>query len=190
MRKLPVVIALLGLSGGALAQQDDDALLARSRAIAKQLMETLGAALKKEMAEGGPAAAIKVCKSVAVDKAGELSRQNGAKVTRVSAKVRNPLLGSPDAWEQEGLLRLQARLDNGETANKLELAETVSEPQGRAYRYLKAVAVQPLCLSCHGPSEAIAADVKAVLASEYPKDQAIGYSVGQLRGAISIKLPR
>ena len=40
-----------------------------------------------------------------------------------------------------------------------------------------------MCLTCHGPVEAIPPEVRAVLRKRYPSDQATGYSVGDLRGA-------
>ncbi|WP_230369259.1 hypothetical protein [Paludibacterium denitrificans] len=64
---------------------------------ANRLLQRLGTALKQEMSTHGPVAAIGVCKDLAPQLAGELSRENGWKVTRVSLKVRNPMLGLPDA---------------------------------------------------------------------------------------------
>jgi hypothetical protein len=121
--------------------------------------------------------------------AGELSRQNGVKLTRVSLRVRNPLLGTPDAWEQGVLLSFEARLAKGEPADKLEFAETVSEPAGRYFRYMKALPVQPVCVNCHGEAANLAPEIKERIAREYPADRATGYLPGQIRGAVSVKRP-
>ncbi|MFN0314153.1 MAG: DUF3365 domain-containing protein [Burkholderiales bacterium] len=158
-------------------------LTLKARAIAGQLVQQLGAALKKEMSSNGPASAISVCKSLAPEIAGRLSREHGARVTRVSLKIRNPLLGQPDSWEQAIL----AGFDRADNETALEYSEIVTEPQGRYFRYMKAIPVQPLCLTCHGPREAIPAEVKTILAKEYPHDQATGYGAGQIRGAVTIK---
>jgi hypothetical protein len=196
MRNRPALAPRLGafatllLFVSAIPAQDESASeLAQSRTIAKELVGELGAALKKSLAEEGPAGAIKVCKNVAVDKAAALSRAHGARVTRVSLKVRNPLLGLPDAWERAGLLQFEARAAKSEPAEKMELGERVDEGGTRFFRYLKAIPVQPMCLSCHGAPNAMPADVKAALATEYPRDQAVGYALGEIRGAISIKIP-
>ena len=69
----------------------------------------------------------------------------------------------------------------------LETSEFVEDADGRWYRYMKAIPAQPMCLQCHGQEEDIPADVKAVLAWEYPEDQATGYREGDIRGAISIR---
>ncbi len=177
-------------SGPAVADADFDADLAESRALAGQLGSQLGAALKKELSAGGPEAAIGVCRQVAPDLAGQLSRQSGARVARVSLKTRNPLLGQPDAWEQTVLQDFERRLAAGEKPETLEHAEFVTEPAGRSFRYMKAIPAQPMCLGCHGATEAIAPAIRERLAADYPQDRAVGYSTGQLRGAFSVRRPR
>ena len=108
-------------------------------------------------------------------------------MTRVSLKVRNPLLGTPDAWEQKILQDFEARAAKGEKPDTMEFAEVVNEPAGASFRYMKAIALQPGCVSCHGSAEQIPANVKARLAEDYPHDKATGYAPGQIRGAVSIK---
>ena len=162
-------------------------VLVESRNVAMSLMQRLGAELKKEIAAGGPAAAVKVCSKIAPELATELSLKNGWRVTRVSLKTRNALLGTPDAWEQQALKDFDTRAAAGEAAEKLEHSEVVSEPGGTFFRYVKALPVQPLCLSCHGADAQIDDAVKSSLAQNYPHDRAVGYTLGQVRGAISIK---
>ena len=101
----------------------------------------------------------------------------------------NPLLGAPDAWEQRALNEFDTRAKNGEALDKMEFSESTTEPGGHYFRYMKAVPVQPLCLACHGGPEQISPAVKAALAEQYPHDLAIGYRIGEVRGAISIKRP-
>lgn len=157
-----------------------------SRAVVKDMVSRLGGALQKEMKAHGPAAAIKVCKDLAPAITSELSRRTGMRVTRVSLKTRNPLLGSPDAWEQKVLQDFAVRAEKENPAT-LEYAEIVTEPQGKFMRYMKAIPIQDVCLKCHGSPETIAPQVKEQLATEYPHDKAVGYSINQIRGAFSIK---
>jgi len=175
-------LSLMACSVTTFADQTADA-----RATASQLVQKLGGALKQEMAAGGPERAISVCRDIAPGLAGELSRSSGARVARVSLKTRNPLLGLPDAWEQQVLMDFDRRAASGEKPETLEHSEVVEEPQGRYFRYMKALPVQPLCLSCHGDAESVSDHVKAKLASEYPHDRAFGYTLGQIRGAVTIK---
>ena len=160
-----------------------------SRAVAAPFLKQLAAENKKAVEAGGPQSAIKVCKEMSPAMAGDISRRKGWKLTRVSLKVRNPLLGTPDAWEQKVLQDFDSRIAKGEKPETMEFSETVKEPAGSYFRYMKAIALQPGCVTCHGTSEQIPAEVKARLAEDYPHDQATGYSPGQLRGALSIKRP-
>ncbi len=49
--------------------------------------------------------------------------------------------------------------------------------------------ISNLCVTCHGPTDALAPDVKQVLATRYPGDQATGYALGDLRGIAWAELP-
>lgn len=173
------------------AQSGDDIAKRETaaREVAAAFIQGLGAALKNEMSKGGPAAAINVCKEIAPDIAGRLSRTHGWRVTRVGTRVRNPMLGLPDIWEQQVLARFAERAGQGESLKGMVHSEVVSEPDGRYFRFMQAIGVQELCLTCHGPKEQIPQAVRASLAKYYPADEATGYKLGDLRGAISIKQP-
>lgn len=189
MRPLQVVIPIvvLGLAGTAPAQEEQ---LASARKIASDLTQQLGARLRAELAQGGPESAITVCKDIAPALAGRLSRETGARVARVSLKTRNPLLGAPDPWEQRALGEIDRRAAAGEKPETIEVVEIVDEPAGRYFRYLKAIPVQPLCLSCHGTPDLIPPAVQERLRADYPHDRAVGYNVGQIRGGVTIKQPQ
>jgi hypothetical protein len=187
MKALRMTFVLAAICSASPAMADDE--IESARRTAGDLSLRLGTLLKKELAENGPVGAISVCRDAAPSLAGELSRKSGGRVSRVSLKTRNPLLGQPDAWEQQILLEFERRLASGEKPEGLEKAEQVEEPAGRYFRYMKALTVQPLCLTCHGTADTIPDAVKSKLAAEYPHDNATGYSPGQIRGAISIKRP-
>lgn len=188
--KTPIALAVILSSAVSTTHAENlDKYIEESRAVVMPYMQKLMAENKKAISENGPGAAIKVCKEIAPAMSGDVSRQTGWKLTRVSLKVRNPLLGTPDAWEQKALQNFEKRTAKGEKAETMETAEIVKEPAGKFFRYMKAVALQPGCVSCHGSSEQIPDDVKALLQQEYPHDQATGYSPGQIRGAVSIKRP-
>jgi len=187
MRNKIILTALLALFAAPAAADDIIKYQQDSRAIVGPFMQQLMAENQKAMKEGGPASAIKVCKEIAPRMAGDLSRQHGIKLTRVSLKARNPLLGMADEWEQKTLKQFEARLAAGEKPETLEAAEIVSEPAGKYFRYMKGIVLQPGCVACHG--DAIDDTVKASLAADYPHDRATGYAPGQVRGGASIKRP-
>lgn len=189
--KTPLTFLTLAMLAAAPAWAADVAEgdLAALRSAAASLSTQLAGDLKKELAANGPESAIQVCRDKAPGIAGELSRQNGWKVTRVSLKYRNPLLGMPDAWEQAALLKMQERLSAGDKPETLEVVEVVKEPTGRFLRYAKGMPTQDLCLVCHGTPDKVAPAIKARIATTYPQDKATGYTAGMLRGAVSIRKP-
>jgi hypothetical protein len=187
-----LVAALAALVAGCAApraSEDTGALAAESRQAAAGLQQQLAGKLMAAIKAGGPASAIEVCKTLAPEAAGQKSRETGWRITRVSLKPRNPALGAPDAWEQQVLARLDARAASGEKPDALEHSEIVNEPQGRYFRYMKALPVAQLCVNCHGSADKLQPAIKERLATDYPHDRATGYSPGQLRGAISVKRP-
>jgi hypothetical protein len=160
-----------------------------AKQVTQQLLKQLGSHLKSEMKTNGPLQAISVCKDVAPQLASELSLENGWRVTRVSAKPRNALLGSADAWEQKVLVEFEARAKAGEKYSSMSKAEVIKEGDKSYFRFMKPLPVKPICLTCHGSDEQIPATVKVELDKQYPFDQARDYKAGDLRGAVTIKQP-
>jgi hypothetical protein len=173
----------------ALAQDD---LVAREQAaqtVATTLMQQLSMALVQELAAGGTEGAATVCRDLAPQIAGTLSRRNGWQVTRIGTRVRNPLLGLPDTWEREVLDSFAARAAAGEDLATMSFGAIVDTAGRPEYRFLKAIPHQANCAMCHGTPEQIPEGVKAGLAQFYPEDRASGYALGELRGAVSIRQP-
>ena len=188
-------VLLFTVSGMALAQSAppstiDASLVQSTRGIAGELLGQLGQKLKAAMSTDGPVGAVSVCKESAPAIARQLSIANDAKVTRVGTRVRNQNMGIPNAWQKEALTQFEARLAQGERAADIEYWQVADNGHGKSeLRYAKAIAVQPQCLSCHGSAQDIAAPLAEKLRIEYPNDQATGYSVGQLRGAVVVTRP-
>lgn len=176
----------------ATANEDDAGIQARveaARTASGDFLKQLGVTLQREMQAGGPVAAMQVCSDVAPGIANDISRQKGWKVTRVGTRVRNPMLGTPDAWEQRVLQDFEHRAAQGEKFDDMSHFEVVEEPAGKSLRYMKAIGLKPLCVVCHGSAGQIAEPVRARLDELYPHDRAVGYKPGDLRGAVSIKQP-
>jgi Protein of unknown function (DUF3365) len=181
-----VVVLVMATS---IASADQIALEQGASEVAETLLEELSEAMMREMTKGGPIEAIIVCTKLAPDIAGRLSREHGWRVTRVGTRVRNPLLGMPDAWEQRVLAEFAERAAKGEAFADMTHHEVVSEPDGQYFRFMKPIMVQPKCLLCHGSSDQIPESIRIMLKQQYPFDRAIGYKAGELRGAVSIKQP-
>lgn len=161
-----------------------------TRAMAGELTTRLGQALKTALSSEGPVAAVSVCKETAPAIAKSLSEQHAARVGRVGTRARNPATGVPNDWQKTALADFEARLAAGDNPAELEhwsVAETGSGQ--RELRYAKAIVMQPLCVTCHGKAEDIPAPLAEKIRTEYPSDQATGYLVGKLRGAVVVVRP-
>jgi hypothetical protein len=192
VRPLALLAAAMAFAGSAMFAgtahaQDTSQWLAESRKAAGSLVQQLGAQLRATLEAQGADGAVTVCKDIAPALAGQLSRETGWRVARVSLRTRNPLLGTPDAWEQNVLAEFDRRVAAGEKPDALEFAEVVEEPGGRYYRYLKAIPTGPLCVTCHGPVEQMSPAIVERLQKEYPHDRATGYAPGQVRGGVTVK---
>lgn len=183
MRKilLPVVL-MLGLN--AVAQDVPE--LAEARKVASAVPPKLLQVLTDEIAKGGPESAVEVCRDKAPQMAKAASEQSGWTIRRVSLQNRNPK-AVPDAWERAALEDFDRRAAAGESPATLEKSELVTNGERKEYRYMKALPVQQICLACHGTPDKIKPEVSAQLQKHYPDDKGVGYSIGQIRGAMTIR---
>jgi len=187
MKKHLLLSVLTVLTVTPLMANEEDRLR-DARATAAAVPPKLLAVLSTQIAEGGHASAIAVCQEKAPQMAKAASAQTGWAIRRVSLRNRNPK-AVPDAWEAAALQEFDRRAAAGESPAKLERWEVVSSNSGKEFRYMKALPVQPLCMNCHGPASQIPPEVAAQLKARYPNDQAVGYTPGQIRGAITLRRP-
>ena len=85
------------------------------------------------------------------------------------------------------MAQFQQRLQGGEAAQQIDTLEVVDGTQGQVVRYMKAIAMAPQCLACHGPRDSQPPALRAALEHDYPHDAATGYAAGELRGAFSLQ---
>jgi Protein of unknown function (DUF3365) len=152
----------------------------QASALAAEFIGRLKPQLKQAMEAGGPVNAIDVCSEQAPIIADALSAESGWLVRRVSLNARNASRALPDSWERAVLVEFDRRQANGESPANIKY----SEASNSSYRYMQAQGTQGLCLVCHG--QQIAPEVQQTLDQYYPDDTATGYSLGQIRGAISL----
>jgi hypothetical protein len=190
MRKRAVVALLAMACSPAFAQAADAPAvpdwIEQSRQLAQQLGGELKGELSRAMGEGGPMAAVAVCKTRAPEIAANLSARSGAVVGRTALRVRNPA-NAPDDLQRAVLEQFSGELASGQFAGPLEAAFEINRGGQIERHYLRAIPMDALCLACHGP--VLAPDLAAVIRRDYPDDQATGFEQGQLRGAFSVKWP-
>lgn len=165
-------------------------LVKSTRGMAGELTTQLGQALKAALSTDGPVAAVGVCKDKAPAIATSLSEQHAARVGRVGTRARNPATGVANDWQKAALADFESRLSAGEDPAGIEHWSVAESGNGqRELRYAKAIVMQPLCVTCHGKAEDIPAPLAEKIRAEYPGDQATGYAVGKLRGAVVVVRP-
>jgi hypothetical protein len=188
MKSLSVwlLVAAVYHAGALAADPEPESQLDQSRAVAAEFMKTLKGELMQAMQAGGAVNAITVCNKRAPDIAAELGALRGWEVGRTSLKPRN-MANAPDEWERTVLERFEQRKQAGEDPAKLEYFEVVELDGQMVFRYMKAIPTGELCLACHGAKldPAVAAKLDAL----YPRDQARGYQVGDIRGAFTFTEP-
>lgn len=127
--------------------------------------------------EQGPANAIGACRDEAPTIAANLSI-DGVALGRSSHRLRNPANVAP-VWVADVLnTYLQAESEHEPVA--LELPD-------RRQGYVEPIIMQPLCLTCHG--ENLSPAIAATIDQEYPRDEATGFEVGDLRGVFWVEFP-
>ncbi len=182
-RKRDLVIYLLGgMLVASCAHAQEDPLLEASRALAQRFGQELQTELKAALVNGGPVAAVSVCRDVAPRIASALSRETGAKIGRTSLLLRNPI-NAPEPW-QANVLTQYFQPTVLTTDKRVEYFAR----SGDDVRYMQAIRTGGLCLTCHGQNldDALLEQLEA----DYPHDQARGYELGALRGAFSITWPQ
>lgn len=135
--------------------------------------------LKGELQANGPISAIRVCNVDAPEIENKYSNHEW-KISRTSLKTRNPG-NKPDQWENDMLLEFERRLASGEALSTLE-ASSVTETE---FRFIKAIPTAEVCTVCHG--EVLGSEISEELYHLYPGDTARGFSVGDIRGAFSLR---
>ena len=185
--------ALLALAGCAQAPAPaaapaaaDMSWLPQAREISQTVPPRLLAVLQEEIARGGFGGAVEVCRDKAPAMARAASEQTGWQIRRVSLRERNPR-AVPDAWERAALEDFDRRAAAHEGGASLERAEVVMEGGQAVCRYIRALPTMELCVNCHGRPERLNPAAAARIKELYPADRAVGYQVGEIRGAITLK---
>ncbi len=174
------------------AETTDDALLKdallkaeveKAKLSTKSFVSALKGELTKAMQVGGPVNALTVCNTKAMPITEQVSKEQGAHLSRVSLKNRNPN-NVPNDWQKTVLENFDKLAAKGEDVKTMAFAEIAEDGGKKQFRFMKALPTGKVCLTCHG--EKLAPDVSAKLKELYPDDKATGYSLGQVRGAIVI----
>lgn len=158
--------------------------LEKGQSIALKTKSALGQNLMKAVKEGGATHAIDFCNIRAIPITDSLAQLHDAQIKRVSDNNRNPN-NAANVNELSYIKKVKAQIAKGEEFNgEIKLID------GKWVGYYPII-TNSMCLQCHGkPKEDIEASTLAMIEKKYPKDEAIGYSLTDLRGIWVIEMPQ
>lgn len=163
-----------------LTDLEKEQYLTKGKEIIVKTGETLTKELKTKISEGGAEAAINYCNVAALPLTDSIANLYDVKLRRVSDKIRNPA-NAPDSLEKQVIRDYKASLIAGEPIQ----AKVISENGN--IRFMAPIILNDLCLKCHGTAdENISSNDLSIILMKYPKDLAVNYKVGELRGIWSV----
>jgi len=168
-----------------LSAAEQERALALGRSAMSGAFARLSGELGRAVAEGGVPGALRFCSVEAVPLTNAAARASSAGIRRFSHRPRNPA-NAADAVQGRMIAGWQAAIAGGGTPGP-DVQAGGSTVVFRAPIVLN----NPLCLQCHGePGRDIAPENLALIRSLYPRDQAVGFRMGDIRGGWEIRLDR
>ena len=162
-------------------KEEEDRVREAGQLASQTLRENLGTQLKAALQAGGPASAMQACQQVAALTTKAIGDSfDGVTIRRTTMKPRNPG-NAPDETDRKVLKMLAA---------STELPKSHIEWTGDTGRYYEPLVIQDICLNCHGNRSEFSEELLNKLTTLYPDDQATGYGLGELRGAIRVDVSR
>ncbi|MBL7980118.1 MAG: DUF3365 domain-containing protein [Bacteroidetes Order II. Incertae sedis bacterium] len=153
--------------------------------VATTTQSVLVKTLLKRLEDGGPAKAAAFCSVKAMSITDSLATHFKVQVQRISDRNRNP----KNKANENDLAVIEQW---SKSIQKGDKAQPLLKDEADQYVYYKPIVIgMPTCLQCHGNPEAdIKPEVKALLATSYPADQATGYKMGDIRGAWKVSMAK
>lgn len=180
-------LALAGCGSSSASAPSDEPvspLVEESMKIASRFELTLLRSMRQHFDEGGIMEAVGACR----DEAPSLERfhaqqEPGVKeIRRISLRPRNAESHTPTQAEAKWLEQAESRYTSGQAIS----AGLVEAPEGCQTVLMPIVIEDQACLSCHGGERTLDPAITDYLQEHYENDQATGYAMGDLRGALAI----
>jgi len=153
---------------------------------AKELLKTLGGNLKKHLKANGPLDALKFCSQNAYNLTQKVDNNLGKDISikRISLKPRNPI-NTPNSAETAILKEMQKSY---ELTHKPTTKRVENDKEVTIYKPL--IIKKNACLICHGDVAKRDPKLYKAIKDLYPTDKAMGYKMGDFRGAIVVTIKK
>jgi hypothetical protein len=162
-------------------QPSSQAEVARAELAMNALQQALLTKLRSAMDQGGPAAAVVVCRDEARGIGDRLAHEYGIQLGRTSHRVRNPA-NAPRDWAKAIVAGAAGAKASAERLRVVDLGDRVG--------VLRPIGTIDMCTRCHGGADVVRENLGAALAQSYPQDQATGFGAGDLRGWMWAEVPK
>lgn len=167
-----------------LTQKEAEALKSARQTTDAMLKEYKKSLLQKGSIEN----ALTRCIGIGGDIAKDYSLRTGYVVKRTSLGYRNPD-NKPTDTEERILKRFSKLNQEGKIKKGHESHSIIEEGKVKYLLYMRPLVTGRLCINCHGKSSDISPDTSRLIKEAYPDDKATGFEVGDIRGAVTIKIP-
>ena len=154
---------------------------AKAEQAMNELQRTLLAKLKTAMENGGPAAAVEVCRTEARTIADAVANTQGIELGRTSHRLRNPA-NAPRPWARAVVDSSAGAKAAAERLRVVDLGDRVG--------VLRPIGTADMCVRCHGPAADVRRNLGEALAAAYPQDRATEFAPGDLRGWMWAEVPK
>ncbi len=183
LKTLSYLVVFLGIvsCSNSLSTKEKKEYVKKGKEVVQGAFKELSDQLTAHMKEGGLAQAIPFCNAQALPITLQLSEKFNVTIKRTSDKLRNP---KNEPTERE--LEIMNKYENA-LADKKELKPIVEMDNNNNAQFYAPIIINEKCLVCHGKlKEQLSIKTDSLIKSFYPKDIAVGYEDGDLRGIWSI----
>lgn len=171
------LIVFISLSFRSLTEQTPEEIRQKGDKITAVTGQTLSKSVMNAMSKGGVSEAVKFCNVAAYPLTDSLAKANQVSIKRTAIRWRNPK-NKPTKQEKQLFAAFELEKQEG----KISEAKIIKQKNGD-WLYAKPIILQTQCQACHGKlGETLLADNYKTIQKYYPKDKAINFSTGDIRG--------
>ena len=145
------------------------------------LQDAMLSELTREMEQGGPGLAIRACHIDTTSAAYRIARQEGIEVGRTSDRLRVPT-NTAKPWA--------AAIVAANAGKPAKEVEGFAVDLGDRVGVLRPMVERPICAACHGDPAKLDPRVRQELAERYPRDRALNFQPGEVRGWFWVEVPK